>query len=52
MKLFNDTSLINAIWELTKRQYPEWDAPLTPDEGIADNEKNEDVDYSRDNNDT
>ena len=48
MKLFNDTPLLNAIWELTKKQYPELGdtpAPLTPIDGVSNLEKNEDVDY-------
>lgn len=49
MKLFNDTPLINAIWEITKKQYPEWDAPLTPREGVIAEEKNETVDYRNSN---
>jgi hypothetical protein len=46
MRPLNDSTLINAIWELTKKQYPEWDAPLTPKEGVVDLERNEKIDYS------
>jgi hypothetical protein len=46
MRPLNDSTLINAIWELTKKQYPEWDAPLTPKEGVIDIERNEKIDYA------
>jgi hypothetical protein len=46
MKHYNETPLINAIWELTKKQYPEWEAPMTPKEGVIDIERNENISYS------
>lgn len=46
MKLFNRKPLVDAVWEITKKQYPEWNGPKTPEEGISNEEKNEKVDYS------
>ena len=37
-----------AIWKYTKKSYPEWDAPLTPQDGISLEEKYEQVDYYSD----
>ena len=52
MGIFNKNPLIEAIWELTKKQYPEWDAPITPKEGLSEEEKKEDVNYLEDNEDS
>ena len=45
MKEFERDPLSNAAWEITKKQFPEWTAPKTFDEGLSDEEKNEDIDY-------
>ena len=44
MKLFN-TGLIDAIWEITKGNYPEWTANQQNIENVSDIERKEDVEY-------
>ena len=49
MKLFNRNPVTEAAWEITKKQYPEWDAPITSIEGISEEEKYEEINYSESN---
>jgi len=46
MALIDRNPITDAAWELTKKQFPEWTAPKTENEGISDEEKSEDVNYS------
>ncbi len=46
MKLKNINPILYFAWQVARKQYPEWDAPLTPKEGISEEEKNENIDYS------
>ena len=48
----NNNPMVEAIWELTKKQYPEWNAPLTPEDGIAKEEKDEEVNYCENDDDS
>ncbi len=46
MKLSNVDPIVYFSDEVIKKLYSECEAPLTPKEGISEEEKNENVDYS------
>jgi len=45
MNFFDRNPIGDAAWDLTKKQYPEWSAPKTSNEGLSEIEKNENVNY-------
>lgn len=40
-----DIPLVNAVWDLTKKQYPEFESPETQDEGIVKIEEKENPEH-------